>query len=75
MADLTLSLDDSLWQQAREAALRDHTSVSALVRDHLSRYVDAKRRRFESLDQLDVIAARNDSRNDKSWQRDELHDR
>lgn len=75
MANLTLSLDDSVLQQAREAALRDRTSVNALVRDFLSRYVDAKRRRFEVLDALDAIAARSNSRSDQSWSRDELHER
>lgn len=75
MANLTLSLDDSLLQQAREAALRDHTSVNALVRDYLTRYVDAKRRRFEALDALDAIAARTNSRSDESWSRDDLHER
>ena len=75
MANLTLSLDDSVLQQAREAALRDRTSVNALVRDFLSRYVDAKRRRFEALDALDAIAARSNSRSDQSWSRDELHER
>lgn len=75
MANLTLSLDESLLQQAREAALRDHTSVNALVREYLSRYVDAKRRRFEALDALDAIAARSDSRSDQNWPRDALHER
>jgi hypothetical protein len=75
MANLTLSLDDSVLQQAREAALRDRTSVNALVRDFLSRYVDAKRRRFEALDALDAIAARSNSRSDQSWSRDALHER
>ena len=75
MANLTLSLDDSVLQQAREAALRDRTSVNALVRDYLSRYVDAKRRRFEALDALDAIAARTTSQSDQSWSRDELHER
>ena len=37
MANLTLSLDDGLLQKAREAALRDNTSVNALVREYLSR--------------------------------------
>lgn len=44
MANLTLSLDDALLQKAREAALRENTSVNALVRDYLSRYVDARSR-------------------------------
>jgi hypothetical protein len=75
MANLTLSLEDSLLQQAREAALRDHTSVNALVREYLNRYVDAKRRRFEALDALDALAARSNSSSDKSWSREELHER
>ena len=33
MASLTLSIDDGLLQLAREAALRENTSVNALVRD------------------------------------------
>lgn len=75
MANLTLSLDDSLLQQAREAALREHTSVNAMVRDFLTRYVDSKRRRFEALDTLDAIAARTTSRSDESWPREQLHER
>ena len=75
MANLTLSLDDALLQRAREAALRDHTSVNALVRDYLANYVDAKSRRLAALDALDTLAARSTSRSDKRWSRDELHDR
>jgi plasmid stability protein len=75
VANLTLSLDDSLLQQAREAAVRDHTSVNALVRDYLTRYVDAKRRRFEALDTLDAIAARTNSQSDEIWSRADLHQR
>ena len=75
MANLTLTIDDSLLQQAREAALRDQTSVNALVREYLIRYVDAKRRRFEALDTLDAVAARNNSSSDANWLRDDLHQR
>lgn len=75
MANLTLSLDSSLLQQARVAALRDRTSVNALVREYLSRYVDAKRRRFEALDTLDAIATRTNSQTEARWSRDELHER
>jgi plasmid stability protein len=58
MANLTLSLDDELLQKAREAALREHTSVNALVREYLERYVDARSRRMEALDALDALADR-----------------
>ncbi len=75
MANLTLSLEDSLLQQAREAALRDRTSVNALVRDYLTRYVNAKRRRLDAVDALDAIAARSNSQSEARWTRDDLHER
>jgi hypothetical protein len=74
MANLTLSLEDELLQQAREAALREHTSVNALVRDYLTRYVNAKRRRLEALDALDALAARSESRSSERWSRESLHE-
>ena len=49
MANLTLALDDALLQRAREAAVRENTSVNALVRDFLSRYVEGRSRRLEAL--------------------------
>ncbi len=75
MSNLTLSIDDDLLQRAREAALRDRTSVNALVRDYLTRYADGKRRRFEALDALDALAADSASASETGWSRDELHGR
>ncbi|NGP54118.1 DUF6364 family protein [Thioalkalivibrio sp. XN8] len=75
MANLTLSLDDELLQKAREAALRDHTSVNVLVREYLERYVDARSRRMEALDALDALTDRTGSASRGSWSRDSLHKR
>ncbi|MEO8810080.1 MAG: DUF6364 family protein [Rhodanobacter sp.] len=75
MANLTLSLDDEILQKAREAALREHTSVNALVRDYLTGYVDAKSRRLEAIDAIDKLARRNKSRSTERWSRNELHPR
>jgi hypothetical protein len=75
MANLTLSIDDDLLQRAREAALRERTSVNALVREYLERYVDARQRRFESLDVLDALAARSMSQSASTWTRDEVNTR
>lgn len=75
MANLTLTLDDGLLQKAREAALREHTSVNALVREYLTRYVDAKSRRLEALDRLDALAARTDAASAEPWSRESLHER
>ena len=75
MANLTLSLDDEILQRAREAALREHTSVNALVRDYLTRYVDARSRRLEAIDAIDKLARRNKSHSTDTWSRDDLHRR
>jgi len=75
MANLTLSLDDDLLQKAREAALREHTSVNALVREYLTQYVNARDRRLCALDALDEVAERTRSASDGRWSRESLHDR
>ena len=75
MANLTLSLDDALLQKAREAALRENTSVNALVRDYLSRYVDARARRHQALDAFEAVADRCTSSSQSPWSRESLHER
>ena len=42
MANLTLSIDDDLVHRARPAALKENTSVNALVREYLGTDVDAR---------------------------------
>ena len=42
MANLTLAIDDDLLQRARQAAMRENTSVNALVREYLGTDVDAR---------------------------------
>ncbi|MBM5809395.1 MAG: hypothetical protein FJ051_06200 [Cyanobacteria bacterium M_surface_9_m1_291] len=75
MANLTLSLDDALLQKAREAALRDNTTVNALVREYLTRYVDARSRRLQALDAFDAAADRSCSASKGPWSRESLHQR
>jgi hypothetical protein len=75
MANLTLVVEDELLQRAREAAVRERTSVNAVVREFLTRYADAKSRRHEALDALDMLAARNKSRSARGWSRASLHKR
>jgi hypothetical protein len=75
MANLTLVVADEVLQRAREAALRERTSVNALVRDFLSRYADARSIRLEALDTLDALAKRSQSRSARGWSRASLHKR
>jgi hypothetical protein len=75
MANLTLAIDDALLQRAREAALREHTTVNALVREFLVGYVQARSRRLEALDRFEAAATSSHSASRAPWTRDELHDR
>lgn len=75
MANLTLSVDDQLLQRAREAALRERTTVNALVREFLQRYADARRQRLAAIDALDAVAVRIESGSTGSWTREALHER
>jgi hypothetical protein len=43
-------------ERAREAAPRETTSVKALVRDFLGRYVEGRSRRMEILGSLKAVA-------------------
>lgn len=73
MANLTLAIDDALLQRAREAALHQNTSVNALVREFLTRYVDARSRRLEALSRFEAVAASCDSSSTEPWTRESLH--
>ncbi len=75
MANLTLAIDDALLQRAREAALRQHTTVHAMVRDFLGRFVEARSRRLEALEQFEAVAAVSNSASRESWSREFLHER
>jgi len=75
VANLTLAIDDALLQRAREAALRENTTVNALVRQFLGRYLHARSRRLEALDRFEAAAAASHSASPAPWCRDELHDR
>jgi hypothetical protein len=72
VANLTPNIDAELSQRAREAALRERTSVNALIRESLERYVDARRRRYEALGAIDALAARAASASAAPWTCDEL---
>ncbi|MCX5954317.1 MAG: hypothetical protein NTZ40_12685 [Cyanobacteria bacterium] len=75
MTNLTVAIDDALLQRAREAAVRENTSVNALVREFLSRYVDARCRRLQALEHFESMAAVSGSRSQEPWNRESLHQR
>ena len=74
MANLTLSIDDDLLHRARQAALRENTTVNALVRENLGSYVDARSSRLAALDAFEAIAATTSRRSSAPWCRELLHE-
>ena len=75
MANLTLAIDDQLLQRARERALREKTSVNALIRSYLSQYVDSRSRRLVALNAFEAIASETNSASQETWSRASLHER
>lgn len=74
MANLTSRVPDDVLQKAREAALRERTSVNSVVREFLTRYADTRSRRLEALDTLDALARKTRSKSRAGWSRESLHD-
>jgi hypothetical protein len=49
--------------------------VNALVRDFLGRYVEARSRRMEALDQFEAVACGSHRASQQPWSRESLHER
>jgi plasmid stability protein len=77
MANLTITIDERLLKQARIRALEDGTSVNALLRAYLERYVGSGQA-GEALAGFARLARRSTATSGpggRTWTRDELHDR
>jgi plasmid stability protein len=77
MANLTIAVDKELLKRARVKAIEEGTSVNAVLRDYLERYVgagttDAALAAFADLARQSTASSGPQGR---SWDRDELHAR
>lgn len=77
MANLTITVDKELLKRARIKAIEEGTSVNAVLRDHLERYVgtgttDTALAAFAELANLSTASS---GPHGRTWSRDELHDR
>lgn len=76
--NITLSLPEDLLREAKIAAARRHSSVSAVLTDLLTRFVEEEtgRRRAQSLfDEVTSTGLTLGTHGRPTWSRDELHDR
>ena len=74
--NLTIVVDDDTLKRARIRAIQENTSVNAVVREYLTAYAGADRRRDEACDRLLALSrSGNSRRGGATWTRDELHER
>jgi hypothetical protein len=76
MANVTLALDDALLRQARVKAVHENTSVNAVIREFLARWVAEEGERAAAVQRLRAALDTSEYRSGgASWTRDELHER
>lgn len=76
MANLTITVDDEVLRRARVRALQQGTSVNALLRDYLEAFTGSRGSRASAVASLLELASRTASgRGERTWTRDELHER
>ena len=74
--NLTISIDDHVLEHARIRAIRERTSVNAVVREYLHAYAGIDRRCAEACDSLLALSRSSGSRRGGAvWTRSDLHER
>lgn len=61
MAKLTFRIDVDLLRQARAKALREQTSLNALILDHLRNHISRRQQQLRALSALEAVAERSAS--------------
>jgi hypothetical protein len=76
MANVTITLDDGLLQSARLKAVREGTSVNAVIRAWLERWVEGNAEQAAAVDAFLALARANQRPlPERGWSRDDLHER
>jgi len=77
VANLTITVDDDLLRRARARAVEQGTSVNAVLREELSRYVDASAgdRAAHAFLAVARTAPGSSGSAGRTWTRDALHTR
>ena len=76
MKNITLAIDEDVLAAARRYAMERNSSVNALVREHLSEIARREDRARNARTRLLELSKRSRARiGEKSWTREELHER
>ena len=74
--NLTVVVDDDTLKRARIRAIRENTSVNALIREYLAAYARADRRRAKACKRLLALSQSCQSkRGSATWTREDLYER
>lgn len=76
MSNLTISVDEEVLRRARIRALRQGSSVNAILRELLEAYAGMGKAQSEAVAELLALSKGSTSRRgDAMWTRDDLHER
>ena len=77
MSNITISLDNELLKKAKKIAIDKETSFNGLVREYIIGLVDREERnRLLMIEELDsLFTSGNAVVGEKTWTRDDLHER
>jgi Post-segregation antitoxin CcdA len=76
MKNITLSIDEDVLRDARRIAAERSTTVNAIVRAHLADLVRQKKRTRDAMKRMRELAEQGGMEvGEKSWTRDDLHER
>lgn len=79
MANITLKIDDELLEKARRLAGKKNTSINAIVRQRIAEFVEKDSGREAALKGLEDFYRKCSEHGvrigNRSWNRDELHER
>lgn len=76
MANLTITVNDDSLKKARIRAIQEGTSVNALLKEYLDSYSNVRRDQQEAVARILTVSRKSKSRRgERTWSRDELHER
>lgn len=76
MKNLTITIDEKILQKARIKALKQGTSVNAVLREYLESYVGVNTAEENAMNELIKLSKESKSNRGKAkWTRDEIYER
>jgi hypothetical protein len=76
MKNVTIAMDEALLREARRIAAERSTSLNSLIREYLERLTERESRSRSARERIAELCRRSNAEvGDRTWTRDELHER